>query len=81
MQNDLALSYHKVRGLYFLAVVFVRSIVERISRSIVHFLINHKSTKIGKELEMLQAKLEMETSTHGHRGDHAHVHSPNIIKS
>ena len=25
-QNDVALSYHKVRGLYFLAVVFVRSI-------------------------------------------------------
>ena len=27
-QNEVALSYHKVRGLYFLAVVFVRSIVE-----------------------------------------------------
>ena len=26
-QNEVALSYHKVRGLYFLAVVFVRSIV------------------------------------------------------
>ena len=25
-QNEVALSYHKVRGLYFLAVVFVRSI-------------------------------------------------------
>ena len=27
VQNDVALSYHRVRGLYFLAVVFVRSIV------------------------------------------------------
>ena len=27
-QNEVALSYHKVRGLYFLAVVFVRSIYE-----------------------------------------------------
>ena len=26
-QNEVALSYHKMRGLYFLAVVFVRSIV------------------------------------------------------
>ena len=25
-QNEVALSYHSVRGLYFLAVVFVRSI-------------------------------------------------------
>ena len=25
-QNGVALSYHKVRGLYFLAVVFMRSI-------------------------------------------------------
>ena len=23
-QNDVALSYHRVRGLYFLAVIFVR---------------------------------------------------------
>ena len=28
-QNEDALSYHKVRGLYFLAVVFVRSILVR----------------------------------------------------
>ena len=28
-QNEDALSYHKVRGLYFLAVVFVRSICSR----------------------------------------------------
>ena len=27
-QNKVALSYHKVRGLYLLAVVFVRSIYE-----------------------------------------------------
>ena len=27
-QNEVALSYHKVRGLYFLAVVSVRSIYE-----------------------------------------------------
>ena len=27
-QNEVALSYHTVRGLYFLAVVFVRSIYE-----------------------------------------------------
>ena len=27
-QNEVALSYHKVRGLYFLAIVFVRSIYE-----------------------------------------------------
>ena len=27
VQNDVALSYHRVRGLYFLEVVFVRSIV------------------------------------------------------
>ena len=27
-QNEVALSYHKVRGLYFLAVVFVRGIYE-----------------------------------------------------
>ena len=27
-QNEVALSYHKVRALYFLAVVFVRSIYE-----------------------------------------------------
>ena len=27
-QNEVALSYHKVRGLYFLAVVFVRNIYE-----------------------------------------------------
>ena len=26
-QNEVALSYHRVRGLYFMAVVFVRSIV------------------------------------------------------
>ena len=26
-QNEVALSYHRVRGLYFLAVVFVSSIV------------------------------------------------------
>ena len=26
-QNEVALSYHRVRGLYFLAVVFARSIV------------------------------------------------------
>ena len=26
-QNEVALSYHSVRGLYFLAVVFVRSII------------------------------------------------------
>ena len=26
-QNEVALSYHKVRGLYFLAIVFVSSIV------------------------------------------------------
>ena len=30
-QNEVALSYHKVRGLYFLAVVFVRSIYEVIN--------------------------------------------------
>ena len=28
VQNEVALSYLKVRGLYFLAVVFVRSIYE-----------------------------------------------------
>ena len=27
VQNEVALSYHKVRGLHFLAVVFVRSIL------------------------------------------------------
>ena len=27
-QNEVVLSYHKVRGLYFLAVVFMRSIYE-----------------------------------------------------
>ena len=27
-QNEVALSYHKVRGVYFLAVVFVRTICE-----------------------------------------------------
>ena len=26
-QNEVALSYHRVRGLYFLGVVFVRSMI------------------------------------------------------
>ena len=30
-QNDVALSYHKVRALYFLAVVFVRSIEQHLT--------------------------------------------------
>ena len=28
-QNEAALSYHRLRGLYFLAVVFVRSIISK----------------------------------------------------
>ena len=31
-QNDVTLSYHRVRGLYFLAVVFARSIDLLITR-------------------------------------------------
>ena len=31
-QNEDALSYHKVRGLYFLAVGFVRSIIKCVNR-------------------------------------------------
>ena len=33
-QNEAALSYHRLRGLYFLAVVFVRSIVLAIDRPV-----------------------------------------------
>ena len=42
-QNEVALSYHSMRGLYFLAVVFVRSIV--IMTSFSH-LITNKGTRI-----------------------------------
>ena len=31
-RNEVALSYHKVRGLYFLAVVFVRNIITSVLR-------------------------------------------------
>ena len=45
-----------------------------------------KSTKIGIEFDMLQPKFEMETSANGPMttvgpGGHAHVHSPNMVKS
>ena len=34
-QNEDALSYHRVRGLYFLAVVFVRSIVKPVVNDLI----------------------------------------------
>ena len=36
-QNEVALSYHKLRGLYFLAVVFVRSIVSMPQRHVTNY--------------------------------------------
>ena len=46
-QNEVALSYHSMRGLYFLAVVFVRSIVIMTSLS---YLITNKGTRITEPL-------------------------------
>ena len=46
-QNGVALSYHKVRGLYFLAVVFVRSIVRE--SMIFYYLVKYKFVHIPNE--------------------------------
>ena len=43
-QNDVALTYHRMRGLYFLAVIFVRSIV---------LSYQHKLTKMRANLDNL----------------------------
>ena len=38
LQNEVALSYHRVRGLYFLAVVFAANVVHLVLRYRYHFL-------------------------------------------
>ena len=50
-QNGVALSYHKVRGLYFMAVVFVRSIVKEsmIFYSLFYYLVKYKFVHIPNE--------------------------------
>ena len=37
-ENEVALSYHRVRGLYFLAVVFVATIVSLLHGHVKHII-------------------------------------------